>query len=118
MLAVEIMLRMSLADVPAFISDLFDNELVFGGGRRWYVTLGQFSLIRLERDSQLLIPVYDYCMPTRECGAGDDDGEDDPCEAFRQIRFPVGEFSPPGSLPGTENGGDGCCRPNPGCCGD
>lgn len=107
-----------LSDVPPFISDLFDNELTFGGGRRWYMTLGQFSLIRLERDSQLLIPVYDYCMPTRECGGEDDAGEDDPCEAFRQIRFPVGEFFPPSSLPGMGNDGDGCCRPNPGCCGD
>ena len=38
--------------------------------RRVYVTLGQFSIVRLERDSQLLIPVYDYCMPEKECTSG------------------------------------------------
>ena len=96
----------------------FDCELAFDGGcRRLYVTLGQFSMVRLERDSQLLIPMYDYCMPTRECAGGDEDGDDDPCEIFRQIRFPVGEFFPPSTLPGMEeeeNCGGGascsCCR--------
>lgn len=97
-----------LRDVPAFISDVFDNELTFGGGRRLYVTLGQFSLVRLERDSQLMIPMYDYCMPTRECSASDDDDDADPCEAFRQIRFPVGEFFPPSALPGMEDDRPGC----------
>ena len=99
-----------LTDIPPFISACFDNELSFDGNRRLYLTLGQFSLIRLERDSQLLIPMYDYCMPTRECSG--EDPEDDPCEAFRQIRFPVGEFFPPNTLPGMEEeprSGCGCC---------
>ena len=103
---------------PPCISACFDCELAFDGGcRRLYVTLGQFSMVRLERDSQLLIPMYDYCMPTRECAGGDEDGDDDPCEIFRQIRFPVGEFFPPSTLPGMEeeeNCGGGascsCCR--------
>ena len=60
------------------------------------MTLGQFSIVRLERDTHLLIPMYDYCMPTRECSADQEDGESDPCEIFRQIRFPVGEFFPAG----------------------
>ena len=107
-----------LTEIPPCISACFDCELAFDGGcRRLYVTLGQFSMVRLERDSQLLIPMYDYCMPTRECAGGDEDGDDDPCEIFRQIRFPVGEFFPPSTLPGMEeeeNCGGGascsCCR--------
>ena len=56
------------AEVPAGIAGCFPGELNMGGeGRRVYVTLGQFSIIRLERDSQLLIPAYDYCMPNKEC---------------------------------------------------
>ena len=98
-----------ITDIPGFISGMFDNELTFGGDRRLYVTLGQFSLIRLERDSQLLIPMYDYCMPTRECSAIDDDSDADPCETFKQIRFPVGEFFPPSALPGMEEN-DCCCK--------
>ena len=99
----------AISDIPASISALFDNELTFGGERRLYVTLGQFSLVRLERDSQLLIPMYDYCMPTRECSAIDDDSDADPCETFKQIRFPVGEFFPPSALPGMEEN-DCCCK--------
>jgi hypothetical protein len=103
-----------LTEIPLGIEDYFDGELSFESAcRRLCVTLGQFSIIRLERDSQLLIPMYDYCLPNRECCAGgDENGEEDPCEVFRQIRFPVGEFFPPSCLPGMEDDGCGC---NTGC---
>ncbi len=85
-----------LGEVPQFISAAFPDGLQLGGeGRHVYVTLGQFSMIRLERDSQLLIPAYDYCMPEKECAAG---SADDPCELFRRIRFPVDEFFPPDTM--------------------
>ena len=97
-----------LTEIPACISACFDCELTFESNcRRLYVTLGQFSMVRLERDSQLLIPMYDYCMPTRECSGSDEDHDDDPCEIFRQIRFPVGEFFPPSTLPGMEEDDSG-----------
>ena len=99
-----------LTEIPACISACFDCELTFEANcRRLYVTLGQFSMVRLERDSQLLIPMYDYCMPTRECSGSDEDHDDDPCEIFRQIRFPVGEFFPPSTLPGMEEDDNGRC---------
>ena len=65
-----------LTEIPAFIAQSFDQPLLFddNGGRRYYVTLGQFSLVRLERDTQLLIPVYDYCIPQTECSGGDAGG--------------------------------------------
>ena len=84
------------AEVPAGIAAAFPGELNMGNeGRRVYVTLGQFSIIRLERDSQLLIPAYDYCMPSKECTGG---GEEDPCSIFRQVQFPTEEFFPPNTL--------------------
>ena len=70
---------------------MFDD----GGRRRFYVTLGQFTLVRLERDTQLLIPVYDYCIPQSECSCGD---QEDPCGLFRNVAFPIGEFFPPSTL--------------------
>lgn len=81
--------------LPHFVCEAFPSSLdTCNDTRRVYVTLGQFSIIRLERDSQLLIPAYDYCMPEKECvGSGDDD----PCELFRRIKFPVDEFFPPDS---------------------
>lgn len=86
-----------LTEIPAFIARSFGEELVFddGGRRRFYVTLGQFTLVRLERDTQLLIPVYDYCIPQSECSCGD---QEDPCGLFRNVAFPIGEFFPPSTL--------------------
>lgn len=49
----------------------------------------------LERDSQLVIPVYNYCFPENECVGTTDD---DPCTLFGRIRFPVEEFYPPDNL--------------------
>lgn len=89
------------SEIPPFISAAFPEGLQMSQeAKRVYVTLGQFSIIRLERDSQLLMPVYDYCLPEKECvtGAGDD-----PCELFRRIRFPVDEFFPPDTVDSCES---------------
>ena len=86
-----------LCEIPTFVGDCFGGELSSGDdSRRIYVTLGQFSIVRLERDTQLLVPVYDYCMPDKECACGD--GCEDPCALFRNISFPVGEFFPPNTV--------------------
>jgi hypothetical protein len=82
-----------LHDVPEAVGEYFDDDLVLEGGeKRVYCTLGQFSIIRLERDTQLVMPCYDFCMPEKECIGGSDDN---PCDLFRRIKFPVDEFFPP-----------------------
>lgn len=88
--------------IPAFITAVFDEELILTGkARRWLATIGQFSIIRLERTTQLLIPAYDYCLPEKECpGSGP---VDDPCSLFSRIRFPVEEFFPPDSVQESED---------------
>lgn len=55
------------------------------------VTIGLFTIVQLERDVQMLIPAYDFCIPSKECSCE----TDDPCETFRKIKFPVDEFFPP-----------------------
>ncbi len=91
-----------MSEVPPGICACFGSELNFGcEGKRIYVTLGQFSIIRLERDTQLLMPAYDYCMPEKECSC-DAGGEEDPCEIFRQVKFPVDEFFPPNCVRGAQ----------------
>lgn len=87
----------SLTEVPEAIAAVFDEPICLENNtaRRIYVSLGQFSILRLERDSQLLIPVYDYCMPTRECDC--DTCDEDPCDIFQHVDFPVGQFFPPNS---------------------
>jgi len=85
--------------IPGSICRLFDDELVLSGDRRrLFVSLGQFSIIRLERDVQLVVPVLDYSLPTKECcdSAG---SAEDPCEMFSRIPFPAAQFSPKGCDP-------------------
>ncbi|MCD8145294.1 MAG: hypothetical protein LUD79_08195 [Oscillospiraceae bacterium] len=81
--------------VPPAVQQAFGEELVFNSqsARRVYVTLGQFSILRLEREAQLLMPIYDYCIPDKECA--NEGCEEDPCELFSQVEFPVNEFYPP-----------------------
>jgi hypothetical protein len=60
--------------------------------RRVVVTLGIFTIIKLTRLVQLLIPAFDFCVPHKQCIASTND---DPCEIFETIEFPVDEFFPP-----------------------
>ncbi len=85
------------SQIPAGIAGLFDEALVTGGdGRRLLVTLGQFSVMRLERDAQLVVPVLDYSLPTKECCDSGSCCAEDPCEMFSRIPFPVQQFVPRG----------------------
>ncbi len=85
-----------MMEMPSFVTESFPNELLFDQARRRVlVTLGQFSIVRLERDTQLLIPSYDYCLPDKECIGSN---EEDPCSLFSRIHFPVDEFFPPDTL--------------------
>ena len=105
-----------ICEIPSCVCQCFGCELTMGDDyRRAFVTLGQFSIIRLERDSQLLMPVFDYCMPDKDCScAGGCCANEDPCELFQNISFPVEEFFPPNSL-------NSCCdyegtKHHCGCC--
>ena len=95
--------RLDAAD--EFAGEAFGDELIQSGDtRRLYVSLGQFSILRLERDTHLLMPAYDYCMPDKECACGGSDCvPEDPCEVFRQVSFPVSEFFPPNHVTPREN---------------
>ncbi len=106
-----------LGEIPGAICECFDNELVLSGeSKRLLVTLGQFSIIRLERETQLLIPSFDYCIPTKECSASLSSATEDPCEVFSSIAFPVDEFFPgncrttgvAGTSTGTSTGSRNC----------
>ena len=82
--------------IPGDIRDQFDEELVLSGGsRRLFVTLGQFSIVRLERDAQLVVPILDYAIPEKEC-CDNPASSEDPCEMFSRIPFPTKQFAPRG----------------------
>lgn len=56
------------------------------------VSLGFFSVVRIERPAQYLITAAEYTVPDKECVSPE---EDDPCALFRTMSFPVNEFYPP-----------------------
>ena len=86
-----------VVQIPPFIRGMFDEELVLSGDqRRLFVTLGQFSIVRLERDAQLIVPVLDYSIPTKECCDAPGCCAEDPCEVFSRIPFPTAQFAPSG----------------------
>jgi hypothetical protein len=60
--------------------------------KRVFVTVGIFSIIKLVRLVQLLIPAFDFCVPQKQCIAST---EENPCELFETISFPVDQFFPP-----------------------
>lgn len=76
------------------------------GVRSVQITVGIFAIISLARPVPLMIPVYDYCIPGKECTST----SGTPCEMFEQIVFPTNEFFPRG----LETGGcmNGCNDPD------
>ncbi len=55
-----------------------------------YITIGLFSIVQLSRPVPILVPAYDYCIPSKECSTT----TDSPCELFDKIKFPTNEFFP------------------------
>ncbi len=93
-----------IASVPESVCKIFDDALVVGGEcKRAFVSLGIFSIVKLERRVQLLIPSYDYCVPNKECVGATDDN---PCDLFDRIDFPLDEFYPPEKCTFLESGQD------------
>lgn len=68
------------------------------------VTIGLFTVVQLIRNVQMLIPVYDFCVPEKECTCT----TDNPCDQFKRIKFPLDEFFPPQTLPSDEGECSAC----------
>ena len=80
--------------LPDNICHRFDGELMMGGNNRvLLVTIGLFTIVQIERNVQMLIPVYDFCIPCKECVTS----SDNPCDLFKKIQFPTDQFFPPRS---------------------
>ena len=56
-----------------------------------YATIGLFTVVQLIRNVQMLIPVYDFCVPQKSC----DHSTAEPCDTFSRIQFPLDDFFPP-----------------------
>lgn len=94
-----------ICNIPDCVRRVFDDRFIGQneGVRNVFVSLGLFTIVKLERNVQLLIPAYDFCIPEKECVAST---VDDPCNIFENISFPVDEFFPPRQ--GCFEGGTDC----------
>lgn len=93
--------------IPSAIAQYVGGPVVTdlpGGSPAVYVTLGLFTIVQLIRNVQMLVPVYDFCIPEKQC----DDTADQPCDVFRRIKFPTDEFFPPRPCDLNDDFGCGC----------
>ncbi len=97
-------------DVPKQVRCCIDGDLVNSQcGLEIKVSFGIFSIIRIERQAQLLIQATDYCVPDKECCSATNN--DDPCDLFKTIAFPISRFKTSQNQPSNEtipHGGCGC----------
>lgn len=93
---------------PRSVTSLIEDTLSVNGGQKAVlVTLGIFSIVQIERDVQVLVPAYDYCIPNHECCCDNEN----PCDTFSKISFPMDEFFPKDRKVGDcENNDDPCCK--------
>ncbi len=93
--------------VPDSICKIFDEDFVDNqDSRKVLVTLGLFTIVRLVRKVQLIVPVVDFCIPNDECSTVSN--ESNPCELFDRLHFPVDEFFPPEKGCFTDSQGGRC----------
>lgn len=88
---------MTVDAIPDRVRDNFDGNFIDDVGTNVVlVTLGIFSVVRVERPVQLLIPACHYCIPEKDstpCESGD------PCSVFGNMPFPLSEFFPGSGKP-------------------
>lgn len=76
--------------IPDNVLAFADGALVSDCNKNLLVTLGFFSVIRIERPGQFLVSAAEYSVPDKVCPCS---GDDDPCTVFDRMAFPVSEFT-------------------------
>ena len=107
-----------VGDIPSSVSTQLGGTLSDHGDNdctKLLVSLGLFSVVRLERPAQYLVNATEYSVPDKECRIAEDD---DPCSIFREMRFPVQEFAPPSLYNLGQNQDNGYQPKHCGCSGN
>lgn len=101
--------RFSTEDLPDHVCSCIGGRLCPTQPEKLLtVSLGFFSVVRIERPAQYLVHGTEYTVPEKECVSP---STDDPCKMFKHMAFPVNEFYPPslGDVRGSEpDNGNGC----------
>jgi hypothetical protein len=79
-------------DIPETVLGSINGNLCDKDEKALLVSLGFFSIVKIERPAQIVVSATEYSIPEKECVTA---SEDDPCTLFRAMSFPVNEFSPP-----------------------
>ncbi|MEG1743588.1 MAG: hypothetical protein RR246_05420 [Clostridia bacterium] len=83
---------MPIEAIPDRVREHFEGNFIDGmGSHHVYITVGMFSVIRMERSVQLMLPACNFSLPEKEstpCGRAD------PCSTFSKMNFPITEFYP------------------------
>ena len=78
-------------DIPDFVYNHVNGKLCDRDDKALVVSLGFFSVVKIERPTQIIVNATEYNIPDKECVTAQ---EDDPCTLFKSMAFPVSEFSP------------------------
>ncbi len=92
--------------IPVKLCECYGGDFCGTGNKLVTVSLGVFSIVQIERNVQMLIPSYDYCVPEKECR----NSSDNPCEVFSRLDFPTDEFFPPNMGDYQSDCGCGCSK--------
>ena len=94
-------------DLPEIVCHCLDGRICENHSKILTVSLGFFSVVRIERPAQYLVHGTEYTVPEKECISP---CSDDPCKMFKHMAFPVNEFYPPSlcDLKGDTDNGCGC----------
>ena len=80
-----------LDDIPEYVYNHINGKLCERDDKALVVSLGFFSVVKIERPTQIIVNATEYNIPDKECITAQ---ENDPCTLFKSMAFPISEFSP------------------------
>ena len=84
--------------IPESVRAHFDGDFADGlGTSDVYISVGLFSVTRMERPVQLIIPAKCFYLPDKDSSPATGT---DPCSVFGKLNFPLSEFYPYAGDPG------------------
>lgn len=100
----------NIDSLPEGIKERFDSPFIDGEGRNeLFVSVGIFSVIRMERPVQIVVPASRFCLPDKDSVPAI--SSSDPCNVFGRMHFPMDEFFPYAEDCKNDNKTDrGCCK--------
>lgn len=95
--------------IPKCVKEALGGDIVTelqNGEPTVFATIGLFTVVQLIRNVQMLIPVYDFCVPEKSCR----NSTAEPCDTFSKIKFPIDDFFPPRPCDAENGPACECCN--------